>query len=555
MYQLKSVFSYDLLLLVVWCCAVLQNGVFGAGVHPRHHHTTRISSGTGTSFEEKVMTLKKQNAALDIDQSMNARMPMGLGSDSNDGCGISSRLRILIPRGGAGGGGSHIRQGQKYASNLGETVTTADKALETFSYDNVRQSFFGNNGAPGDDDGDSYTEIHDENGPTVASKVGNSMVGLIIGPILIVASCVFLWHNEKWAIKTHRSLNEALQAVSAIDASIDAISASIHNGKLIHVSDMVYTSKEGVTDPDFGLIRENSVSISRHVEIFQWVEKRQTSRRKMSNGTIRRTVTYHYHKQWTEKPISSAYFRKMGHDNHGLLPFQSKTFYANGVFLGSFRLSNEFVDQMNNSSVIPVSEVKTIPHGAETIGNTTIYFPVLGTDNQHASPQIGDVRIDFTEVKCAIISTVGKMNGNTVIPWTSRQGHGYDVALLEYGRHNAPNMIQYAQESNNIDTWFKRGGGLLVNFFGFNLLTSIISTTADISLQWIPLFGPLATGLVELGLQTANFIIASSLSLSIISTSWIFYRPVIGTPLLLLTCMYFFLASQLGHHVGSNHFK
>ena len=53
--------------------------------------------------------------------------------------------------------------------------------------------------------------------PTAAGKVGNSLVGLCMGPVVVFLGCALLWYNEGVAIKTHRSLNEALDAHHHID--------------------------------------------------------------------------------------------------------------------------------------------------------------------------------------------------------------------------------------------------------------------------------------------------------------------------------------------------
>jgi len=55
--------------------------------------------------------------------------------------------------------------------------------------------------------------------PTAAGKVGSSLAGLCMGPFVVFLGCALLWYNEGVAIKTHRSLNEALDAHHHIDNS------------------------------------------------------------------------------------------------------------------------------------------------------------------------------------------------------------------------------------------------------------------------------------------------------------------------------------------------
>ena len=541
-----------------------------------------------------------------------------------------------------GGAGSSQGLGQGLGSgNHGRGIS--------FNYDNRNNimDFYNNNGNGDDgDDGDdnnSFTETfyEEENGQSsAATKITNSLLGLFLGPIVILLSCWFLWHNEGWAIKTHRSLEEALGAVRSIDMPTSSVNSSSsssstnsilnsssmvteYNEKLIHYTYQASIDKNGVQDYEFGLKRDNSISISRIVEIYQWVEHKSTSssqRHQGSNITTTRKVTYNYHKQWTKEKVSSDHFRyQKGHENYGDLRFETKTFYADDVFLGPFQLSQIFINQMTERSDVPISDIKQIPIGGKKVASS-VYFPIDGDDDgintitttrnsntmiepvvvsldgedkimykvkntgelfsskqqaqektnnvnlsppnrvkrntmKQRQPQIGDVCVTFTEVKCKTVSVVGKLKGNKIFSWPSKQGRGYDVALLKYGAHSAQNIILDAQKINSASTWFKRGGGLLANYIGFHMMTSIVSATTDITLNWVPLLGPMATSIVKLGVSIANGILASSLSMAIVSIAWLFYRPLIGIPLLLLSFWFFFTASQMGVYVDKHEKK
>lgn len=519
-----------------------------------------------------------------------------------------------VSRGGAGSG-QGLGQGLG-RNNHGRSYT--------FDYDDRKnnQGDFYNNGNSGDDSGDndSFTEVfyeEDDIPLSASAKIGNSLLRLFLGPAVILLSCWFLWKNEEWAIKTHRSLEEALDAVRSIDSTSNStFMMNEYNEKLIHFIHEVSTDEKGVQDYEFGLKRNNSISLSRIVEIYQWVEhKSESSRQQKRNtkATIERKVTYKYHKQWLKQPVSSALFRyQKGHENCGDLQFEAKNIYADNVFLGSFQLSQIFIDQMTEISSVPIREVAQIPIGGEKVGSS-IYFPfhndsdddidggngsktiepivvhIDGKDKimyrvkstgelfsskeqaqqnivtnpsppsrtktervKQRQPQIGDVRVIFVEVKCKTISVIGKLKGNEIVPWSNKQGKGYDLALLEYGIQSDHNMIQEAQMGNDVSTWFKRGGGLLANYVGFHMFTSIVSTVAGTALNWVPLFGPMVTSIVQLGLTALNIVLASSLSLAIMSVAWLFYRPLIGMPLLLLSFGFFFIASQMGVSVGKH---
>lgn len=73
-----------------------------------------------------------------------------------------------------------------------------------------------------------------------------------------------------------------------------------------------------------------------------------------------------------------------------------------------------------------------------------------------------------------------------------------------------------------------RCAGFLGVWFGFYLLFSPIMAL----LAWIPLIGGLLKSVVGLAVAIATFVVAITSSLLVVSIAWIFYRPMIGVPLL-----------------------
>ena len=63
-------------------------------------------------------------------------------------------------------------------------------------------------------------------------------------------------------------------------------------------------------------------------------------------------------------------------------------------------------------------------------------------------------------------------------------------------------------------------------FFGFSFIFKPLAVVADVL--------PLAGTIVGVGTGIFAFLLAAPLSLITISIAWIFYRPLIGIPLLLL---------------------
>jgi len=142
------------------------------------------------------------------------------------------------------------------------------------------------------------------------------------------------------------------------------------------------------------------------------------------------------------------------------------------------------------------------------------------------------VKLHFSEVACRTVTILAAQKGENLLPWKSYQGEGYDIAMLAIGQESAASLVASAQDSNTIWTWVKRVVGWILCFIGFQMITSIITTTADITLNWIPLLGGLATSLINLGVFIANVIMATSTSVIVAAVAWVFYRPVLGVTLL-----------------------
>jgi len=168
------------------------------------------------------------------------------------------------------------------------------------------------------------------------------------------------------------------------------------------------------------------------------------------------------------------------------------------------------------------------------------------------APRVGDVRVSFSELSCHTVTVLAKQKDTVLVPWESSQGSGYNIAILQSGSVSASDMISGAQSENTIWTWVKRVVGWLLCFIGFGMITSIISTVADISLNWIPFLGPMAASIIDLGVSIANFILSISISVIVAGLAWVYYRPVLGLTLLACAGGLLFMSSKAGASKKAN---
>ncbi|MBU8877197.1 TMEM43 family protein [Reyranella sp. MMS21-HV4-11] len=101
---------------------------------------------------------------------------------------------------------------------------------------------------------DQFTEVTNT---SWFARLGQAIVGVLIGFVLIAVSIGVLFWNEGRAIRTAQGLSEGAGIVRSVAA--DRVDPS-NNGRLIHVSGMLSTAGP-VADPDFAL-RVRGVRIS-----------------------------------------------------------------------------------------------------------------------------------------------------------------------------------------------------------------------------------------------------------------------------------------------------
>src|SRR5262249_32959972 len=144
------------------------------------------------------------------------------------------------------------------------------------------------------------------------SRLANSFVGIVIGFVLVIGSIPLMWWNEGRAVTAQRALDEATRLV--VDIEPDRADAA-NNGKLIHVSGDAI-SHTPIRDGDLGLVFNDVIVVNRTVEMFQWLEDKDTRTVDEVGGSQRTETTYTYRKDWSEDWKNSEQFRHpTGHAN------------------------------------------------------------------------------------------------------------------------------------------------------------------------------------------------------------------------------------------------
>ena len=167
------------------------------------------------------------------------------------------------------------------------------------------------------------------------SRLGGSLKGVIVGAAMFIAGFPLLFWNEGNSVKTAKAIDEGEGACIAVESN--ATVDQEMNGKLVHMTGRADTA-DILSDATFG-ISAKAIRLERKVEMYQWLEESQTSEKKKLGGSVEKTTTYTYKKDWVDHAVDSSGFKESGHENPSAMEFSSEEWLASSVSFGAFRLS------------------------------------------------------------------------------------------------------------------------------------------------------------------------------------------------------------------------
>lgn len=356
-------------------------------------------------------------------------------------------------------------------------------------------------------------------------RIGGAIKGVLIGLLLIVVSVPVLFLNEGRAVKTRKTLDQGAKEVIKVSAETPN---PANDGKLIYISGDA--KAEGVLEDSEFRVKAEALRLNRDVQYHQWDEETRTETNKKLGGGEENVTVYTYNKKWVDKPVDSSKFQdQKGHEN--ITPQVSgKYWLADPITVGGFTLSSALANQIDNFSEFQIQDDIELP---EDIGGQKVHRERSGfyVGEKPEVPEIGDARVIYNIAKPGVVSIVAAQAGSGLGPFTADAGG--TIEMLETGSHTAASMFEAAQKSNNMMTWGLRGLGIFLMFFGFNLIFKPLSVLADV----VPFFG----SIVGAGTGFVAFLLSIVISFFVISVAWIFYRPMIGIPLVLVSIIGLFL--------------
>ena len=344
------------------------------------------------------------------------------------------------------------------------------------------------------------------------SRLGSSLVGVLIGIVLLPCAIFLLSWNEGRAVTAATGLKRGLSTI--IEVSADTVNQQ-NNSKLVYLKGIV----NGVTpaiDPWNKLSATGLVRLQRRVEMYQWLERESETTSNNIGGSQTTQKTYTYSLGWAETAVNSAQFKvPAGHQNPAM-PLKSQTFDANPVKIGVFTLDKSLVQDLTNFEA--VETLTQAPAGYRVQGN--MLYKGANSDQ----PALGDVRVTYRAVTAQTYSVAAQQNNSTLTTYQDAK-NDYKIALIEPGVVSAQKLFADQASTEKMITWACRVGGFLLLLIGFNLIMG--------PLAMLVAFLPFLQGLVGAG----TFLVALGLSIPItlvtIAVAWLASRPLLGGGLLL----------------------
>ena len=372
---------------------------------------------------------------------------------------------------------------------------------------------------------DSFSEVSSEG---YFSRIGGSIKGILFGGFLYLVCFPLLFFNEGCAVKRYQDLAAGRGAI--VEVPRDKIDTANEN-KLVYLSGEA-TTDETLRDEAFA-VEFQGIRLQRTAEMYQWRENEETSKKKKLGGGQETTTTYDYEKLWSDSLIKSEAFHVKGradHKNPKTMEITSTGTSSKQVKLGAFTLSPNLVHQIQAFQNLTITDAMLAAARSSydtrtvTQNNGWIY---LGSDSAASDPRVGDIRVRFTSVATPqTVSLFAAQHGESFTSWKAPSGRVLEQSL-QLGSVTADEMFAGKESERARLTWIFRGVGLMAMFAAVSMILRPLSVLADV----VPMLG----SIVGVGTAIVAFLVALPSALLTIAVAWIFYRPWVGIPLVVVS--------------------
>ena len=412
------------------------------------------------------------------------------------------------------------------------------------------------------------------------TRVGRSFKAIGSGILLFCIGTGLLWWNEGRAVKTARMLEEVggayveMENPNKKDASLD--------GELI-CGTALATTEDSLSDSQFG-VGAKAIALHRKVEYYQWVEHTDEKKEDKLGGKEVTTTTYTYSKKWVSSPVESSEFKDPAYQkkNTVLTTVEESDQYAENVKFGAYKLNETLIhsissregldlaisedllkeldksaqtayerfygvkksaqqsaEQQPAETAVLSDSAKAVADSLKAVNDSIIKNAVNKKDLEYVhqagnvlyfgrvpgSPEVGDVRVTFEQVVPAKVTVMAVVDGETFKAFKAKNGKRFQTLVM--GKKTGDEIIESEEESNGFWLWVWRGVGTLLVICGLNGIFGFIETLLKVV--------PFIAGIFGWGVGVVCRIVGIVWSLIVIAVAWLFYRPILGITLLVIS--------------------
>ncbi len=335
---------------------------------------------------------------------------------------------------------------------------------------------------------------------SLGSNLANSFKGIFFGLIFIVGSVILIWWNESRSVNLSNALHQMQEEIVTLPNTTYDVG---FEKKLVYIQSEVKPSSK-INDSLFGVTCD-ALKLKRIVKMYQWKENTSTTEEKKLGGSTEKITTYDYEKEWFSRGIDSASFKHPLDHKNPPMQYKGQTFTADAK-MGDYQISAGLISK--------IGATKSLDNLSK-VDNNHGNFLYLGDDPQN--PKVGDVKITYLQAKSGVYSVVAKLENRS---FGNYEIDDRELGFIRAGKVSADEIFEDELSSNTVLTWVLRVVGLLVMFFGFIFIMSLLVTLANV----VPFLGTILGGATALVAGLLTFVLGSV----VIAFAWLGARPILA---------------------------
>jgi hypothetical protein len=350
---------------------------------------------------------------------------------------------------------------------------------------------------------DEYTETTTT---SYGSRILGSLVGVAVGFVLFIGSFPLLYWNEGRV-----DLSQIAKTAIEIDAQSVSPDAAL-KGKLISTTGTV-NSNESIGDGLY-LKPDKYIGVIRAVEMYAWVENKETTTTKYVGGSETKETKYTYTEDWTYDPVAPASLKYPdGHENPAM-SLERMEARSQDATVGAYHMNpsaldffyynyhNTSLEQRYSSLALNAKSVEIKPD-AVLAGDRYIFLRKTLTGT-FENPQVGDLRVSYRVLQPGFRGTVfGVLNGTAIDAFVDKDDNRlyrlYDGAVTPKGI-TPPDSLAY-----EILILVFRFVGFLLMWIGLMFISRAVSVLLKV---W-PILGTISFGLTGAAVFGISLLLSS----------------------------------------------